>query len=306
MSVSIVLFNGLNAANQHGLWVTDGTAAGTHELTGISGASSGGLFNWFPGGYNPDFTSFNGEVLFQGKDTSGNLGLWVTDGTAAGTHELTGISGANSGGIFILTGFGDVPPPDFTTFNGELLFRGVDAAGQAGLWVTDGTAAGTHEITGIGGASSGGVSPQSMTVLNIGQLCRERFGNEAALVGFGMHTGTVAAASDWGGDMEVKRVRPSHRDSYERLCHDAGVTRFLLDLRPGQHRALRQRLLQPRLERFIGVIYRPDTELLSHYADASLPQQFDSLVWFNETSAVTPLGPKHARPGLPETYPFGL
>ena len=65
--------------------------------------------------------------------------------------------------------------------------------------------------------------------LNIGQLCRERFGDEAALIGFGTHTGTVAAATDWGGDMEVKRVRPSHRDSYERLCHERGVPRFLLD-----------------------------------------------------------------------------
>ena len=72
--------------------------------------------------------------------------------------------------------------------------------------------------------------------LNIGQLCRERFGDEAALIGFGTHTGTVAAATDWDGDMEVKRVRPSHRDSYERLCHDAGVARFLLDLRPGSTR----------------------------------------------------------------------
>jgi protein-L-isoaspartate(D-aspartate) O-methyltransferase len=142
--------------------------------------------------------------------------------------------------------------------------------------------------------------------LNIGQLCRERFGEGVALIGLGTHTGTVAAASDWGGDMEVKRVRPSHRDSYERLCHDAGVERFLLDLRPGQHRALRTRLLEPRLERFIGVIYRPDTELLSHYADASLAQQFDAFVWFNESSAVIPLGPKHVRPGAAETYPFGL
>jgi erythromycin esterase-like protein len=140
--------------------------------------------------------------------------------------------------------------------------------------------------------------------LNIGQLCRERFGEQAALIGFGTHTGTVAAASDWGGDMEVKRIRPSHRDSYERACHDSEVPRFLLDL--GRDRALRRRLLEPRLERFIGVIYRPDTELMSHYATASLPQQFDAFVWFDETSAVTPLGPEHAKAGLPDTYPFGL
>jgi len=140
--------------------------------------------------------------------------------------------------------------------------------------------------------------------LNIGQLCRERFGNEAALIGFGTHAGTVAAASDWDGDMEVKRVRPSHRDSYERLCHDAGEPRFLLDL--GRDKALRHRLMEPRLERFIGVIYRPETELLSHYSNVSLPEQFDAFVWFDETSAVTPLGPEHARPGAPETYPFGL
>src|SRR5436190_10806858 len=139
--------------------------------------------------------------------------------------------------------------------------------------------------------------------LNIGQLCRERFGDQAALIGFGTHIGTVAAASDWGGDMEVKRVRPSHRDSYERVCHDANVPRFLLDL--GRDQALRRRLLEPRLERFIGVIYRPDTELMSHYANASLPQQFDAYIWFDETSAVTPLGPEHAKAGVPDTYPFG-
>ena len=70
--------------------------------------------------------------------------------------------------------------------------------------------------------------------------------------------------------------------------------------------ALREELRKQRLERFIGVIYRPETELLSHYAEASLPQQFDAFVWFDETSPVTPLGPEHARPGAPDTYPFGL
>jgi protein-L-isoaspartate(D-aspartate) O-methyltransferase len=140
--------------------------------------------------------------------------------------------------------------------------------------------------------------------LNIGQLCRERLGDQAALIGFGTHTGTVAAASNWDGDIEIKRVRPSHRDSYERICHDANVPRFLLDF--GRDQAVRRRLMEPRLERFIGVIYRPDTELMSHYANASLPRQFDAFVWFDETSAVTPLGPEHARAGVPDTYPFGL
>ena len=140
--------------------------------------------------------------------------------------------------------------------------------------------------------------------LNIGQLCRERFGDEAALIGFGTHTGTVAAATDWDGEMEVKRVRPSREDSYERLCHDAGIARFLLDLQADE--ALRRRLLEGRLERFIGVIYRPETELVSHYAQAALPEQFDAWLWFDETRAVTPLGPEHRREGVPETYPFGL
>ena len=138
--------------------------------------------------------------------------------------------------------------------------------------------------------------------LSLGQLCRERFGDEAALIGFGTHTGTVAAADDWDGELKITRVRPSRRDSYERLCHDCAVPRFLLD--PAADEALRNRLLEPRLERFIGVIYLPATELESHYAQASLPQQFDAFVWFDETEAVRALRPQHARPGVPETYPL--
>jgi erythromycin esterase-like protein len=141
--------------------------------------------------------------------------------------------------------------------------------------------------------------------LNIGQLCRERFGKDATLIGFGTHTGTVACASDWDAPMEVKRVNPSRPDSYERLAHDSGIARFLLDVREGLHEPLRYRLLEPRLERFIGVIYRPDTERWSHYSACSLPQQFDAYVWFDETTAVTPL-PTRQRPGPEETYPFGL
>jgi protein-L-isoaspartate(D-aspartate) O-methyltransferase len=140
--------------------------------------------------------------------------------------------------------------------------------------------------------------------LNLGQLCRQHFGDDAALIGFGTHSGTVAAASDWDGPMEVKPVRPSHPDSYERLCHASRRPRFLLDLRPDG--VLRRRMAQPRLERFIGVVYRPETEFTSHYAEASLPQQFDAYVWFDETTALTPLATKAEKAELPDTYPFGL
>mgnify|MGYP003578864941 FL=1 len=140
--------------------------------------------------------------------------------------------------------------------------------------------------------------------LNIGQLCREKFGKEAALIGFGTHTGTVAAATDWDGPMEVKTVRPSMKGSYEEASHEAGIGRYLLALR-GIGEELRAALEEPRLERFIGVIYRPETERWSHYAQAILPGQFDAWVWFDETKAVTPLEGE-VQPGEDETYPFGL
>ncbi|MEA3063825.1 MAG: hypothetical protein QOJ27_253 [Sphingomonadales bacterium] len=141
--------------------------------------------------------------------------------------------------------------------------------------------------------------------LNIGQLAKERFGEAARLIGFGTHAGTVAAATDWDEPMEVKDVRPSLPESYERLCHDSGVARFLLDLRQGMNREAVEALLEPRLERFIGVIYRPETERWSHYAEAALPHQFDAWVWFDETGAVQPL-PGAEEAGEDETWPFGL
>ncbi len=141
--------------------------------------------------------------------------------------------------------------------------------------------------------------------LNLGQLCRERFGEDAALIGMGTHTGTVAAASDWDGPMEIKRVRPSLDGSIEQLSHEAGGGRFLLDLREGRNQQSRNRLMEPRLERFIGVIYRPETERWSHYAEASLPRQLDAWVFFDETRAVTRLPGPHD-PGEEETWPSGL
>ncbi|HVJ02679.1 MAG TPA: erythromycin esterase family protein, partial [Sphingomonas sp.] len=139
--------------------------------------------------------------------------------------------------------------------------------------------------------------------LNLGQLARAGYGDAARLIGFGTHSGTVAAADDWDAPMKIKQVNPSRPDSYERVCHDSGVDRFFLDLRP--QREVRDALTTPRLERFIGVIYRPDTERWSHYSTAILPEQFDAFVWFDETSAVTPIpGPERA--GDEETWPFGL
>jgi erythromycin esterase-like protein len=105
--------------------------------------------------------------------------------------------------------------------------------------------------------------------------------------------------------MEVKRVQPSLPESYERLAHDSDVGRFLLDLRKSVRPALHEALSAPRLERFIGVIYRPETERWSHYSRCSLAEQFDAYVWYDETLAVTPL-PTHTRRGPDETYPFGL
>ena len=146
--------------------------------------------------------------------------------------------------------------------------------------------------------------------LNIGQLVKEKWDTRAWLIGFGTHSGNVAAADDWGEPMRIKRVRPSLPGSHERMAHDSEAPRFLLDLRDGEVGSeLRDNLEEARLERFIGVIYRPDTERWSHYSEAILPRQFDGYVWFDETEAITPL-PGRLKPGehveVEETYPFGL
>ena len=139
---------------------------------------------------------------------------------------------------------------------------------------------------------------------NIGQLARERWGDDVALIGFGTHGGTVSAADDWDGARETMRVNPSHKDSYERLCHDSGIERFLLDL--SDKGELSSRLQEPRLERFIGVIYRPETERWSHYSEAVLPRQFDAYCWFDETRALEPLGVGDSHEGVADTFPFGI
>jgi protein-L-isoaspartate(D-aspartate) O-methyltransferase len=140
---------------------------------------------------------------------------------------------------------------------------------------------------------------------NVGQLSRESFGDEAYLVGFGTDHGTVAAASNWDEPMQVMHVRAAHPDSYERICHETGLPAFLLPLREPVRAEVREELAPPRLERAIGVVYRPHTELESHYFQASLPYQFDEYVWLDRTAAVTPLPARQAG-GVPDTYPFGV
>lgn len=142
--------------------------------------------------------------------------------------------------------------------------------------------------------------------LNIGQLCREKFGRDAVLVGFGTDSGTVAAADDWDQPMQIMNVRPARSGSYEAMARDAPTdANFLLDLRPENNEELRQALSAPRLERAIGVIYRPETEYESHYFEASLPAQFDLYLWYETTRAVKALSSGQIA-GSPDTYPFGL
>ncbi len=127
-----------------------------------------------------------------------------------------------------------------------------------------------------------------------------------ALAGFTTHSGSVTAASDWGGPAERKRIVASLPGSYEALMHATGLDRFMLSLRhAGRHT---QALLEPRLERAIGVIYRRDTERQSHYFYAQLPAQFDALLHFDETRAVEPLERNAEWSGAeaPETFPSGM
>lgn len=140
---------------------------------------------------------------------------------------------------------------------------------------------------------------------NIGELCRTAFGHDAVLIGMSTDRGTVAAASEWDAPMQVKTVLPAREDSYEHLFRRTGLSRTLTDWRMPAREDVRAALAIPRLERAIGVIYRPETEYLSHYFEAVLTDQFDAFVWFEDTRAVSPL-PNERPTGSVETYPFGL
>ena len=141
---------------------------------------------------------------------------------------------------------------------------------------------------------------------NVGQLVRDRYADDAVLVGFSTHRGWVTAASNWHEPPQRKRVRDGLPGSWEDVFHHTGTTRFLLPLRDDA--ALRSLVASQRLQRAIGVIYRPDTERRSHYFYTRLAQQFDAVIHIDETSAVEPLdvGQVWSDSEAPETFPSGI
>jgi erythromycin esterase-like protein len=146
--------------------------------------------------------------------------------------------------------------------------------------------------------------------LNVGQLMRERHPRETYGIGFTTYDGTVTAANDWDGPAGRRRLVPALSGSYEDLVHQAsGIAEsdLMLDLRAGSDAV--ETLGEPRLERAIGVIYKPETERFSHYFHAILPRQFDAVLHLDRTSAIRPLDPDAGfeEPGeTPETWPFGV
>ena len=141
--------------------------------------------------------------------------------------------------------------------------------------------------------------------LNLGQLVRERHGSDCASVGFSTYSGTVTAASDWDGPAETKAVRPGLPGSYEAMFHAMGIPRLLVFL--DGDRGVPGELREPRLQRAIGVIYRPETERQSHYFEARLPDQFDAMIHIDETRAIEPLEIRSERSDeAPETFPTGM
>lgn len=142
--------------------------------------------------------------------------------------------------------------------------------------------------------------------LNVGQLVRERYGNDCYNIGFTTHEGTVTAASEWDGPADRKRVRPSLPNSFERLFHNSRIPDLLLMLR--NHPEHAANLPREALERAIGVIYLPQSERISHYFDTDLAHQFDAVIHFDQTRALAPLErtPQWESFEAPETYPVGL
>ncbi|MDB5077464.1 MAG: erythromycin esterase-like enzyme, partial [Chloroflexi bacterium] len=142
--------------------------------------------------------------------------------------------------------------------------------------------------------------------LNLGQLVREQHGQDAVLIGFSTFSGTVTAAPHWDEPPQKMAVRPAMSGSFEMLLHYVDLPNFMLPIRSAD---VAEVLRDRRLERAIGVVYRPHTERISHYFNATLADQFDAVVHFDATSAVIPLDlGVHWEPGeeAPEAFPSAV
>lgn len=142
--------------------------------------------------------------------------------------------------------------------------------------------------------------------LTLGQLARERYGEDCRLIGFTTYSGTVTAASEWGGIAERKNVRPALNGSVEELFHESERSDFLIS--PLLSRAAAEPLDTVRLGRAIGVIYLPETERQSHYYHVRPGDQYDALIHIDRTHALQPLEitSRWEAGETPETYPTGL
>lgn len=142
--------------------------------------------------------------------------------------------------------------------------------------------------------------------LTLGQLVRERYGADCRLIGFTTYTGTVTAASEWGGIAERKVVRPALNGSVEELLHETGRSEFLVSAAISH--AAADPLDVVRLGRAIGVIYLPQTERQSHYYHVRPGEQFDAIIHIDRTRALEPLEVTSSWSAgeTPETYPTGL
>jgi erythromycin esterase-like protein len=163
--------------------------------------------------------------------------------------------------------------------------------------------------------------PGGEAQLNLGQLVRQRWPGESFIVGLTTTRGTVTAAADWGGPMLRRQVLPAGNGTFEQALSSWGVAVFWtltgtpLDGRTGYAAASGQQgpslVIRPGdvlLERAIGVIYRPETEHVSHWFAADLHAQFDAVIHIDRTSALEPLDRtvRWDRGEPPETYPTGL
>ncbi len=186
-----IFFAGTDGAGSIGLWKSDGTAAGTTELT---------IGNTPAGGINPtmsNIVSFNGLTYFAGQDASGNIGLWVTDGSGGDTSELTVANSSGSG----------LAPVSLTVMDGSLYFGGTDASGNTGLWKSDGTAVGTTELQ-VSGTASGGLEPISLNASDYSNAPMAVSGNKLYFAGNGADGTIDLWSSDGTGAGTVQVSTP--------------------------------------------------------------------------------------------------